>query len=235
MSTCNTGDPSLIPGSGRSPGEGNGSPLQYSCLENSMDGGAWWATVHGVAKSRTWQWFDFVKTLDHYWFSQYSTKSIVKISKNSLWFSSVPLTEEATQPCLNPKCSLILDCSGLTFSDYTGVSMLIEVFVQLVFGLILSLLFRNGVFTDSLSLLRSWPYSSHPFSPKDTDFVPPATVDFFSDFMKFLAVRVSGGCKGSRVGIHVGHEFLHFQLTTNYFWTLTFDYPNIIWEYVFEM
>ena len=41
------------PGLGRSPGEGNGNPLQYSCLENSMDGGAWWATVHGVTKSRT--------------------------------------------------------------------------------------------------------------------------------------------------------------------------------------
>ena len=40
-------------GSGRSPGEGNGNPLQYSCLENSMDGGAWWATVHGVAKNQT--------------------------------------------------------------------------------------------------------------------------------------------------------------------------------------
>ena len=52
-SACNAGDPGLIPGSGRSPGEGNGNPLQYSCLENSMDGGAWWATVHGVAKSRT--------------------------------------------------------------------------------------------------------------------------------------------------------------------------------------
>ena len=50
---CNAGDPGLIPGSGRSPGEGNGNPLQYSCLENPMDGGAWWATVHGVAKSRT--------------------------------------------------------------------------------------------------------------------------------------------------------------------------------------
>ena len=49
----NVGDPGSIPGSGRSPGKGNGNPLQYSCLENSMDGGAWWATVHGVAKSRT--------------------------------------------------------------------------------------------------------------------------------------------------------------------------------------
>ena len=43
----------LIPGSGRSPGEGNGYLLQYSCLENSIDRGAWWATVHGVAKSWT--------------------------------------------------------------------------------------------------------------------------------------------------------------------------------------
>ena len=42
-----------IPGSGRSPGEGNGNPLQYSCLENLMDRGAWWATVHRVAKSQT--------------------------------------------------------------------------------------------------------------------------------------------------------------------------------------
>ena len=52
-SACNAGDQGLIPGSGRSPGEGNGNPLQYSCLENSMDGGAWWAIVQGVAKSRT--------------------------------------------------------------------------------------------------------------------------------------------------------------------------------------
>ena len=50
-SPCNAGDLGLIPGSGRFPGEGNGNPLQYSCLENPMDRGAWWTTVHGVAKS----------------------------------------------------------------------------------------------------------------------------------------------------------------------------------------
>ena len=49
---CNAGDPGSIPGSGRSPGEGNGNLLQYSCLENPMDRGAWWAVVHGVAKSQ---------------------------------------------------------------------------------------------------------------------------------------------------------------------------------------
>ena len=47
------GDLGLIPGSGRSSEEGNGNPLQYSCLENPMDGGAWWATVHRVTKSWT--------------------------------------------------------------------------------------------------------------------------------------------------------------------------------------
>ena len=51
-SVCYAGDPGLIPGSGISSGEGNGNPLQYSCLENSMDRGAWQATVHGVTKSR---------------------------------------------------------------------------------------------------------------------------------------------------------------------------------------
>ena len=50
---ANAGEAGSIPGSGRSPGEGNGNPLQYSCLENPMDRGAWWATVHGVTKSLT--------------------------------------------------------------------------------------------------------------------------------------------------------------------------------------
>ena len=50
--TCNAGDLGSIPGLGRSPGKGNGNPLQYSCLENPMDRGAWQSTVHGVAKSR---------------------------------------------------------------------------------------------------------------------------------------------------------------------------------------
>ena len=52
-SACNTGDPGLILGLGRSPGGGHGNPLKYFCLENSMDRGAWWATVHGVTKSDT--------------------------------------------------------------------------------------------------------------------------------------------------------------------------------------
>jgi len=50
---CNAGDLDSIPGSGRSPGEGNGNPLQYFCLEDSMDRGVWWATVYGITKSQT--------------------------------------------------------------------------------------------------------------------------------------------------------------------------------------
>ena len=62
VSAFNAGDLGLIPGLGRSPGEGNGNPLQNSCLENPMDREAWWATVHGVAESWT-QLSDFTYLL----------------------------------------------------------------------------------------------------------------------------------------------------------------------------
>ena len=65
-SACNTRDPGSIPWSGRSPGEGNDNPLQYSFLENSMDRGAWWATVHGVAQSWTLS-FHFPLALCSFW------------------------------------------------------------------------------------------------------------------------------------------------------------------------
>ena len=52
-SACNVGDLGSIPGLGRSPGGGHGNPFQYSCLGNPMDRGAWWAAVHGIAKSQT--------------------------------------------------------------------------------------------------------------------------------------------------------------------------------------
>ena len=53
-SACNAGELGLIPGLGRSPEEGNGYPIQFSCLKNPMDRGTWWHIVHGIAKSQTW-------------------------------------------------------------------------------------------------------------------------------------------------------------------------------------
>jgi len=70
---ANSGDASLIPGSGRSSGEGNGTPLQYSCLENPMDRGAWWAIVHGVAKS----WND--------WMTKLSEKLLYNTGSSTQW------------------------------------------------------------------------------------------------------------------------------------------------------
>ena len=65
-------DAGSFPGSGRSPGEGNGNPLQCSCLENPMDSRAWWATVHGVSES------DMTHTqCTHTWFFQYSSTDVI--------------------------------------------------------------------------------------------------------------------------------------------------------------
>ena len=84
MSACNAGDPGLIPGLGRSPGEGNGNLLQYSCLENPMDRGAWRATVHGVIKSQTrLSNFTLAFDFDH-WLDQ-SLKRWGKLSQSNKW------------------------------------------------------------------------------------------------------------------------------------------------------
>ena len=64
-SACNTGNPGLIPGSGRSPGEGNGNPFQYSCLENPMDRGAWQASVHGHRVGHNWEINQLTLLLSH--------------------------------------------------------------------------------------------------------------------------------------------------------------------------
>ena len=75
-SACNAGEPRWTPRSGRSPGEGNGYPLQHFCLENPMDRGAWWATVHGVTRVRhSWgtNTFTFLLLLLYYWTSYWTT------------------------------------------------------------------------------------------------------------------------------------------------------------------
>ena len=92
-STSNEGGLGSIPGSGRSPGEGNGNPFQYSCLENPMDGGAWWATVHGVAKSRT-RLSDFTFTLVHYedYLDLYTALVLIPDALNSEpWFGQTTI------------------------------------------------------------------------------------------------------------------------------------------------
>ena len=87
-SACNAGDPGSIPGWGRSPGEGNGNPLQYSCLENPTDGEAWQATVYGVAKSRT-RLSGFTFTF-HFLKKEMATDS-------SIFAQKIPWTEEPSE------------------------------------------------------------------------------------------------------------------------------------------
>ena len=113
-SAWNAGDLGLILGSGRSPGEGNGTPLQYSCLENPVEGGAWWATVHGVAKSRTrlsdFTFFSFLLLINE-------TKTfhdrfiVIRIFKLS--FPSPNIQSNQTKKTLSQMISLFCSFSGM--------------------------------------------------------------------------------------------------------------------------
>ena len=76
-STCDAGDLGSVPGLGRSPGEGNGYPLQYSCLDNPIDRGAWWATIHGVMKS----WMTERHTFTH---KKYTMESKTQTTRQQL-------------------------------------------------------------------------------------------------------------------------------------------------------
>ena len=103
-SACSAGDPGSVPGSRRSPGEGNGYPLQYSGLENSMDRGAWQATIHGVTKSR--------KRLSGFHFT--SLPTVNPYSNRSLPF---PVTEVARS--MSPTSwSLLLPLTTPVFPSY---------------------------------------------------------------------------------------------------------------------
>ena len=95
-----TRDTDSIPGLGRSPGEGNSNPLQYSCLENSMDRGIWWATVHGVAKS--WIWLKWLSTSllapNHELGKPWDTLSSVQFSHSVMSDSLQPHELQHTRP-----------------------------------------------------------------------------------------------------------------------------------------
>ena len=84
-SACSAGYPGSMPGLRRSPGEGNGNPLLYSCLENSMERGAWQATVHGVTKSRTWLNMTFTSLHFHFFHFNYSVSWCVPLWFNPVW------------------------------------------------------------------------------------------------------------------------------------------------------
>ena len=91
--TVKAGDPGLISGLGRSPGEGNGNPFKYSCLENPMDRGAWWAAVHGAAKSQ--------RQLSN----SHSKPALVQLCWNQPYLLNVSDTQ---RPILGSECLLIL-------------------------------------------------------------------------------------------------------------------------------
>ena len=98
-SACNAGDTGLLPGSGRSSGEGHGNSLQYSCLENPTDKGAWRATVHGVAKSQWHNWSDWAHTAHTHTHTHTHTQFLQR-----LYFCTFYLPKE-----YNTVCSVVAD------------------------------------------------------------------------------------------------------------------------------
>ena len=84
-SACNVGDLGLIPGSGRSPGEGNDNPFECSCLENPMDRGAWWATVHGILQARILEWVVIPFSRGSSWLRDQNKVSLIASGFFTIW------------------------------------------------------------------------------------------------------------------------------------------------------
>ena len=159
VSACNVGDSGLIPGLGRSPGEGNGNPLQYFCLENPMDGGAWWATVHGVAKCRTWL-SDF--TSSH----QPVSKRVRALGVvGGQWFQSVFPSIPAPNKYTHSQSTLIAaEARKHTASEYTGSWLLRpeKLFPDLDFS---ALSYAICLLSKGPTAL-TWGQTEHPEFPK---------------------------------------------------------------------
>ena len=98
-SACNEGDPGLMPGLGRSPGEGNGNALRYSCLENPMDGGAWWVMVHVVSESDTTEQLHFTSGKEG---ARVAQVQLLGPSVTHLPYSSLSQNREGAE-CSNPQ------------------------------------------------------------------------------------------------------------------------------------
>ena len=146
-SAYNAGDLGSIPGSGRSPGERNGNPLRYSCLENPMDGGAWWATVHGVTKSWT-QLSDFTQSTHR----NVGETTLVRVTNDFLTW----------QTLLSPPVLSFHARSQYTFQHYwlrSSLKMLegVCLFVGFHFETVLFLPFRQLTScVNSCSLFWGW-------------------------------------------------------------------------------
>ena len=113
-SACNAGDWGLIPGSGRSTGEGNGYPLQYSCLENPRDRGAWWAAIYGVTQSRTQlKWLS--RSSSNVWRREWWPTPVLLPGKSHGWRSLVgysPWGHEESHPTEQLHFHFSLSCIG---------------------------------------------------------------------------------------------------------------------------
>ena len=136
VSAHSVGDPSLIPELGRSPGEGNGNPLQCSCLENPRDGGAWWAAVYGVAQSRTrLKWLSSSSThLSPGRKSCESFKTFPVLSPVRAWVTEAgePLDVSSFSPASESECDHVLTSPDFPPDVPEGQSYLASIVLWLV-------------------------------------------------------------------------------------------------------
>ena len=154
-SACNVSDPGSIPESRRSPGEGNSYPLQYSCLENSLDRGAWWATVHGVTKNCDWATNTFT-FLENLW----SQKTFLAPPFITLWHSSFDFNDE----WFWPHCILTKPFSCFVLSPCLSNCCSFHLALYLVLDQRVTLLFPSSYCQGYLAVLRlsGWPNSRMP-------------------------------------------------------------------------